>query len=294
LLLKFGGDCSPDFTGKGIHLNNFPIVEMVGHFMTNPAQHNKHQPDKLQPESHTAKDVDHPQIHHIGVIMDGNGRWAKSRGLPRTMGHRAGTDATRKIVKACGELGVSYLTIYVFSAENWGRPQKEVSMLMDLLVEMVRREIEDLHKNNVRLRTIGDLSKLPPKTREELLHGIDATQKNTGLNLVLAVSYGGRAEIVNAAKAFAKKVQSDPDSIDTLDEETFSSYLYTKDIPDPELIIRTGGDMRISNFLLWQAAYAELYITDVLWPDFDKECLIAAMNDFKKRDRRFGKVKEAR
>jgi undecaprenyl diphosphate synthase len=224
--------------------------------------------------------------------MDGNGRWAKQRGLPRTAGHRAGTDATRAIVRACGELGVSYLTTYVFSAENWGRPSLEVSMLMDLLVEMTRREIKNLNENNVRLKAIGDLSRLPPKTRKELIQGIEITGKNTGLTLILAVSYGGRSEIVNAAKAFAADAARNAALIEKLDESIFSKYLYTHDIPDPELIIRTGGDMRISNFLIWQAAYAELYVTDVLWPDFNKDSLLAAIENYNKRDRRFGKVKE--
>jgi len=229
---------------------------------------------------------------HIGIIMDGNGRWARGRGLPRTAGHRAGTDATRNIVRACGELGVSYLTVYVFSAENWGRPTAEVSMLMDLLVEMTRREIRSLNENNVRLTTIGDLSRLPPKTRSELNKGIEDTAGNTGLTLILAISYGGRSEIVNAARAFARDAAANPGMIDKLDERAFSGYMYTKDIPDPELIIRTGGDCRISNFLLWQAAYAELYITGTLWPDFDKNALVAAIEDFSRRDRRFGKIKE--
>lgn len=229
---------------------------------------------------------------HVGIIMDGNGRWAKQRGLPRSAGHRAGTNATREIVRACGEMGISYLTTYVFSAENWGRPSTEVSLLMDLLVEMTRKEIKNLHSNNVRLMTIGDISKLPPKTCQALLNGIEETKDNTGLTLILAVSYGGRAEIVNAAREFARNAINDPSIVDTLDETQFSKLMYTKNIPDPELIIRTGGDMRISNFLLWQAAYAELYITDVLWPDFDRNCLFAALEDFSKRDRRFGKVKE--
>jgi undecaprenyl diphosphate synthase len=231
---------------------------------------------------------------HIAIILDGNGRWAKSRGQMRTAGHRAGTDATREIVRACGELGVSYLTIYVFSTENWGRPRIEVSMLMDLLVEMVKREIRDLNKNNVRLHAIGDLSKLPPKTRAELLNGIESTKGNTGLNLVLAVSYGGRAEIIDAAKRFARDAHKDPGIIDKLTEDGFKSYLYTSAFPDPELIIRTGGEKRISNFLLWQTAYAELYLTEVLWPDFDKKCLVSAIDDFNKRERRFGKVKDER
>ncbi len=229
---------------------------------------------------------------HIGIIMDGNGRWARGRGQPRTAGHRAGTDATREIVRACGELGVSYLTVYVFSAENWGRPAIEVSMLMDLLVEMTRREIKSLCENNVRLMAIGALDKLPPKTRAALLKGIEDTSGNTGLTLILAISYGGRSEIVNAARTFARAAVENPELIDTLDESAFGGYMYTRGIPDPELIIRTGGDRRISNFLLWQSAYAELYITDTLWPDFDKAALIAAIEDFNRRDRRFGRVKE--
>ncbi|MCX7725357.1 MAG: isoprenyl transferase [Chitinispirillaceae bacterium] len=229
---------------------------------------------------------------HIGIIMDGNGRWAKSRGLPRTAGHRAGTDATRKIVKACGELGVSYLTIYTFSTENWGRPKTEVNMLMDLLVEMVKKEIDNLEKNNVRLRAIGDIKQLPPKTFKALTEGIERLNKCTGLNLILAVNYGGRADIVNGVKNFARKAVDNPQLIDQLDVEGFSKYLYTEGIPDPELIIRTGGNYRLSNFLLWQAAYSELYITDTLWPDFDKDALIAAIEEYNRRERRFGKVTE--
>jgi undecaprenyl diphosphate synthase len=230
---------------------------------------------------------------HIGIIMDGNGRWAKKRGLPRSLGHRAGTDATRTIVNACGELGVGYLTIYVFSKENWARPRLEVDLLMDLLVEMIRKEVDNLNANNVRLHAIGDLSHLPEKSRQALLTGIDRLQNNTGLNLILAISYGGRAEILQAAKAFARDALNRPENVDSLDEQTFQSYLYTKDFPDPELIIRTGGEKRISNFLLWQGTYAELYFSDVLWPDFDKECLVAAIEDFSKRERRFGKVQQS-
>ncbi|NLG17487.1 MAG: isoprenyl transferase [Fibrobacter sp.] len=230
---------------------------------------------------------------HIGIIMDGNGRWARQRGLPRSAGHRAGTDATREIVRACGELGVSYLTTYVFSAENWGRPSTEVSLLMDLLVEMTKKEISNLNANNVRLRAIGDLSRVPSKTRKALLNGIEETKNNTGLNLNLAISYGGRSEIISAVREFARDAVRDPSLIDKLEESSFGKYLYTKDIPDPELIIRTGGDKRISNFLLWQAAYSELYFTDVLWPDFNKDSLVNAIEDFNRRDRRFGKVKES-
>lgn len=228
---------------------------------------------------------------HIGVIMDGNGRWAKKRGLPRVMGHRAGTKATHAIVEACGQLGVSYLTIYVFSAENWARPEMEVKYLMELLVEMIHKEIEELHKNNVQLHAIGDLSKLPPSTYDELMKGIDSTKNNTGLKLILALSYGGRNEIVHAVKKIAQQALTDVSLIERLDETAFTSFLYTSSFPDPELIIRTGGEQRISNFLLWQIAYAELYFTEILWPDFDKQCLINAIEDFNQRDRRFGKVK---
>jgi undecaprenyl diphosphate synthase len=230
---------------------------------------------------------------HIGIIMDGNGRWAKKRGLPRTAGHPAGVDATRKIVRACGELGVSYLTLYTFSTENWQRPKSEVSFLMDLLVTITRKEIKNLNDNNVRLRTIGDLSALPVKTRTALVEGIEKLKGNSGLTLNLAINYGGRAEIVHAAKQLAKEAIAHPEIIDTIDEKAFSNYLQTKDSTDVELIIRPGGECRISNFLLWQSAYAELYITDVLWPDFDKECLIKAIEAYNNRDRRFGKVKES-
>jgi undecaprenyl diphosphate synthase len=227
---------------------------------------------------------------HIGIIMDGNGRWAKKRGLPRTAGHRAGIDAVRRIVRACGELKVRYLTIYTFSTENWARPKFEVNMLMELLVEVTRREIEDLNKNNVRLRAIGDLEMLPKKTKKVLLDGIERLNANTGLTLNLAINYGGRAEIIHAAKQFAAAAVNDPSLIEKIDEKKFKKYLYTADTPDPELIIRTSGEYRISNFLLWQAAYSEFYIADTLWPDFDKTCLELAIEDYNKRERRFGKV----
>ncbi|MFP4417815.1 MAG: isoprenyl transferase [Fibrobacterota bacterium] len=231
---------------------------------------------------------------HIGIIMDGNGRWARNRGFPRTAGHREGTNATRRIVRACGEIGIKYLTIYVFSAENWGRPRTEVRLLMELLVEMLHKEIQDLNKNNVKLHTIGDLSKLPPKTHRELINGIEQTKTNTGLNLILAISYGGRSEIVSATRRICREALQNPSLIDSLDEKTFAEYLFTAPFPDPELIIRTGGEKRISNFLLWQAAYSELYITDVLWPDFKKDTLIEAIEDYNRRDRRFGKVRESK
>lgn len=227
---------------------------------------------------------------HIGIIMDGNGRWARQRGLPRTAGHRAGVDSVREIVSACGEIGVAYLTIYTFSTENWGRPKVEVSMLMNLFVEMIRREIKNLDKNNVRLKAIGNLEQLPLKTKKGLLEGIELLSKNSGLTLILAVNYGGRADIVYAAKRFARQALECPECIEALDEETFSNLLYTGSIPDPELIIRTSGECRISNFLLWQAAYSEFVISDVLWPDFNKSTLETAINEYSRRQRRFGKV----
>jgi undecaprenyl diphosphate synthase len=224
--------------------------------------------------------------------MDGNGRWAKSRGWDRTAGHRAGTDATRKIVRACGELGVEHLTLYTFSSENWGRPPLEVRALMSLLVEMVEREVDDLHGNNVRLRTIGDLSKLPAKTREALEAGMEKTSGNTGLQLHLALSYGGRAELLDGVRALARAAQTGRISPEEINDDIFRRHLFSPDVPDPDLMIRTGGDHRISNFLLWQLAYTELWFTDVLWPDFGPEQLEEAIREFQSRQRRFGKVVE--
>jgi undecaprenyl diphosphate synthase len=229
---------------------------------------------------------------HIAIIMDGNGRWARKRLQPRIFGHRAGTRATKRIVEVCGEIGVKYLTLYVFSSENWGRPITEVDFLMDLLVEMIRQEIEDLQRNNVRLVALANLDRLPPKTRRELEWGIEKTAANTGLQLNIAVSYGGREEIVEACRRMAdeaKRGQLDPAVID---ESLFARHLYLPEVPDPELLIRTGGDLRISNFLLWQIAYTELYVTQTLWPEFGKEELIQAIEDYHGRQRRFGKVVE--
>ena len=236
------------------------------------------------------RDLNPPQ--HIAVIMDGNGRWARKRLLPRVMGHRAGTRATRRIVEACGELGVKYLTIYVFSSENWERPLPEVTALMDLLVEMIHQEVEDLMKNNVRLKALGNLSKLPARTLQELEWGIEKTKNNTGLTLNLAVSYGGREEIVDACRHIAAEVKQGRLEPDAIDESQIARHLYSPEIPDPELLIRTGGDMRISNFLLWQIAYTELYVTPVLWPDFGKDDLVKAIEAYHGRQRRFGKVLE--
>jgi undecaprenyl diphosphate synthase len=229
---------------------------------------------------------------HIAIIMDGNGRWAKKRLQPRVMGHQAGTKATKRIVKAAGELGVKYLTIYVFSSEIWERAFTEVDALMNLLVEMIRQEIRDLMENNVRLCALGNLSRLPETTRRELEWGMRETRDNTGLQLNLAVSYGGREEILDACRAISAKVKAGEMDIADIDAQTFGKHLYLPDVPDPELLIRTGGDQRISNYLLWQIAYTELYVTPTLWPDFDREGLVQAIEIYHSRQRRFGKVLE--
>ncbi len=231
-------------------------------------------------------------LKHIAIIMDGNGRWAKKRMLPRVMGHREGTKATKKIVRACGELGIKHLTIYVFSSENWERPLPEVDALMNLLVDMIRQEIEDLMRNNVRLCALGNLGRLPDVTRRELEWGIDRTKANTGLQLNLAVSYGGREEILDAARALAEKAARGELNPADIDEQSFKACMYQPEVPDPELLIRTGGDQRISNYLLWQIAYTELYVTPTLWPDFDKDGLLEAIDEYHSRQRRFGKVLE--
>ncbi len=219
---------------------------------------------------------------HVAVIMDGNGRWAAKRGLPRVAGHKAGVDSVRAVVRAAGELGIKTLTLYSFSTENWLRPAEEVDALMKLLSWALDKETLELDKNNVRLSAIGRLDALPAAVRSELDGAIEELSENTGLNLVLALNYGGRQEILDAAnRALA-------DGAKTLDEKAIAQNLYTADMPELDLMIRTSGEMRISNFLLWQAAYAELHITDVLWPDFRKEHLLAALEDYQKRDRRFG------
>lgn len=230
---------------------------------------------------------------HLAVIMDGNGRWAKQRGSDRTAGHRAGTDATRRIVRACGERGIDHLTLYTFSSENWHRPPLEVRALMSLLIEMVNQEIDDLHQNKVRLRTIGDMSAMPSQAREAIEDGVRKTADNTGLHLHLALSYGGRQEILDGVRAMARAAQTGRISPEEITEDLFRRSLYAPDVPDPDLMIRTGGDRRISNFLLWQMAYAELWFTDVLWPDFSAEHLDEALADFGGRQRRFGRVLES-
>lgn len=229
---------------------------------------------------------------HIAVIMDGNGRWARKQGAKRIFGHRNAILAVRETSETCAEMGIKYLTLYAFSTENWSRPQAEVFGLMELLVSTIKNETETLLKNNIKLQAIGDLAALPAKCRKELKESMELTKNNTGLTLILALSYSGRWEITEAVKKLLKDVKSGTLEIDDVNIELFSDYLCTKGIPDPELLIRTSGEMRISNFLLWQIAYTELFITEVLWPDFRKEHLLEAIASYQKRERRFGKVTE--
>jgi undecaprenyl diphosphate synthase len=227
---------------------------------------------------------------HVAIIMDGNGRWAKRRGLPRTAGHRAGVKTVKRIVRAAGELGISVLTLFTFSRENWKRPKYEVSAIMKLLYETTKREIEELNENNVRLITTGRIDELPQQKREILERAKDKTKSNTGLILNLALNYGGRSEILDAVKQLALDVREGKLDPNSLDESSFSEYLYTKDLPDPDLLIRTSGEMRISNFLLWQTSYTELYVTNVLWPNFTVRDFYQAIRDYQNRKRRFGKI----
>jgi len=227
---------------------------------------------------------------HIAVIMDGNGRWAKKQGARRIFGHRNAIEAVRQTTEACAELGIKHLTLYAFSTENWSRPKAEIKGLMELLVSTIKKETSTLTKNNVRLTSIGDVNSLPKGCQRELAESIEVTKHNSGLNLILALSYSGRWEIISAVKHLLKDVKNETIGLEDINYNTFSNYLCTKNIPDPELLIRTSGEMRISNFLLWQIAYTELYITDVLWPDFREEHLYEAIVAYQKRERRFGKV----
>ena len=229
---------------------------------------------------------------HIAIIMDGNGRWAKQKGLNRIFGHQAGVTAVRKITEACAEFSVDYLTLYAFSTENWNRPKEEVDALMTLLVDSIEKETPDLMKNNVRLLAIGDLARLPKEAEEKFRNCMKLTSANTGVNLVLALSYSSRWEITNAMRQIAKQISEGTIHTDDIDESLISQHLTTNHIPDPDLLIRTSGELRISNFLLWQLAYSELYFTDVYWPDFDKEELRKAIISYQQRERRFGKTSE--
>ncbi len=229
-------------------------------------------------------------LKHVAIIMDGNGRWAKSRGLERFLGHRKGTQATIDAVKFGCDLHLEHLTLYVFSSENWLRPSKEVDYLMKLLVEMVHKELPDLMEKNVKLVVIGNIDRLPEAPREKLKQAIATTAGNTGMQLNLAISYGGRLEIVEACKTIAQEVQNGQLSIESVDEEVFAKHLYLKGAPDPDLVIRTGGEFRLSNYLLWQAAYSEFYVTPTLWPDFTDVEFQKAIDFYNTRERRFGKV----
>ncbi|MES2704722.1 MAG: isoprenyl transferase [Bacteroidota bacterium] len=229
---------------------------------------------------------------HIAIIMDGNGRWAKERGEDRVYGHYEGVVSVREIVNACGDIGVQYLTLYAFSAENWNRPKNEVDALMELLVNTIRKEIEELRKNNVRLHIIGDFESLPEACQRELNEAKEITAMNTGLNLILALSYSSRGEMVRAAKRLAERVAAGTLAPGDITDELFQENLYTHQFPDPELMIRTSGEYRISNFLLYQLAYAELYFTNVHWPDFRKNNLYEALLNYQQRERRFGKTSE--
>ncbi|MCU7500229.1 MAG: isoprenyl transferase [Ignavibacteria bacterium] len=244
----------------------------------------------LKAQNSLKKSGDIPE--HIAIIMDGNGRWARKRGLPRAAGHKQGVETVRDIVKACVGLGVRYLTLYTFSTENWKRPKDEITTLMRLIVKSLQNETNELHANGVRLSTIGNRDSLPDVVRQELEQAVEKTSGNTKLTLNLALSYSGRWEIMEAAKKIGQMVKEGQIRSEDVTESLFSSLLTTKDIPDPDLLIRSGGEFRISNFLLWQIAYSEIFITDVLWPEFKRQHLYEAIKDYQKRERRFGLVSE--
>ena len=229
---------------------------------------------------------------HIAIIMDGNGRWARGKNLPRAAGHKEGINSVREIVRVCGEIGVSHLTLYTFSSENWSRPKTEVSAIMKLLLSTIKKEIRNLDDNNVKLSTIGNLRELPKETQKNILDGVEKTKSNTGLNLILAFSYGSRQELIRAIKRISMKVKQSDLEIDNIDESLLSMELYTENIPDPDLIIRTGGEHRLSNFLLWQSAYSELLISETFWPDFRESDLLNCIADYQNRQRRFGQTAE--
>ncbi|MFT3681995.1 MAG: isoprenyl transferase [Ferruginibacter sp.] len=229
---------------------------------------------------------------HIAIIMDGNGRWAQEKGEDRLFGHLHGVESVRNIVEGCAELGIGYLTLYAFSTENWDRPAYEVSGLMELLVDTIRKEVPTLNKNNIKLHVIGALDMLPDSAKKALGEALEETSRNTGLNLIMALSYSSRWEMVNAVKNIAVEVQAGKLSPEAISQETLQKYLATSEFPDPELMIRTSGEYRISNFLLYQLAYAELYFTNTRWPDFRKEHLYEAIIDFQNRERRFGKTSQ--
>ncbi|MFK8016873.1 MAG: polyprenyl diphosphate synthase [Gammaproteobacteria bacterium] len=237
---------------------------------------------KLEPPSR--------EVQHIAVVMDGNGRWAQARGLPRRAGHRSGVTAARRVVEACGEMGIPALTLFAFSSENWRRPRREVQLLMSLFVEALQREVADLHKNDVQIAFVGDTQSLSHRLRHQIASSEALTRNNRGLKLRIAVSYGGRWDITQAARSLACKVAAGELDPEQLDEEKMSSAMSLSDLPDPDLFIRTGGEQRVSNFLLWNIAYSEFYFTDVLWPDFDADVLRDALVCFESRQRRYGSI----
>jgi len=238
------------------------------------------------PESRILNPESLPQ--HVAIIMDGNGRWAKARGLPRIAGHKKGADALRSVMTACRDTGVKYLTIYAFSSENWKRPESEISDLMQLLQHYLQQELDTLHENNVRMRFIGNTSLLDDTTRDKIADATERTARNTEFHLTVALSYGSREEIARAMRKVAENVASGALKAEDITEETVATFLDTADLPDPDLLIRTGGEQRLSNFLLWQSAYTEFYFTDTLWPDFGKEHFAKALEEFARRERRFG------
>lgn len=238
-------------------------------------------------------DLDRNRLpRQVAVIMDGNGRWAQQRGFPRVMGHRKGVDALKGLLRCCRDWGIPGLTAYAFSTENWGRPSEEVAFLMTLFERVLRRELAEMMTEQVRIRFVGNLSALPESLQAEIAIAMEQTSGNTGIEFTVATNYGGRQEIVGACRAIAQQVQKGELTPEEVDEQLFTQHLYTANLPDPDLLIRTSGEMRISNFLLWQLAYAEIYVTDTLWPDFDRSAFHQALRAYQQRDRRFGKINE--
>ncbi|MFN3649882.1 MAG: isoprenyl transferase [Armatimonadota bacterium] len=242
-------------------------------------------PEQTEPELDPAR-----MPRHVAIIMDGNGRWAQQRGLPRIEGHRRGENSVREVVECCGRLGIAHLTLYTFSTENWRRSQEEVGFLMRLIETVARKEIAELHRKNVRVQVLGRLHELPGSLEAELRRGIALTRENTGLNLNLAINYGGRAEIVDAARRLVERARMGLVQPEEITEESLAREMYDPELPDPDLLIRTGDEMRLSNFLLWQSAYSELWVTDTLWPDFGAETLKQGIRSYQARERRFGGV----
>jgi undecaprenyl diphosphate synthase len=270
-------------TFRGVRVNFTSLINLGQNLVKQTEQD-----EKLQ---HDLKNSGEIPVH-IAIIMDGNGRWARKKGLPRAAGHKRGVDTVRDMVEACAQLGVKYLTLYTFSTENWKRPKDEVSTLMRLLLKSLKDRTDELMENDIKLTTIGDINSLPEQVQKQLKEDIKRTRNNRKMTLNLALSYSGRWEIMEAIKKVAERVSKKELSIEDINDETFSGFLTTKDMPDPDLLIRTSGEFRVSNFLLWQIAYTEFYITDVYWPAFKRINLYEAIKSFQKRERRFGKVSE--